>query len=647
MFRRLALACALLCAACADTPPPAPVTAVLAPSIAPALQVLTPPAAVAGFADPERRAKLAATFPALEKYFAEQQSLNQLPSLAVGVIIDGGLAYEKGFGVRDLDGKHPADADTVYRIGSITKTFTGLAMLRLRDQGKLALDDPAARYLPALGAVKYPTADSAPITLRHLLTHTSGLPRVGAFTYAQSDHDVTEPEMLGVLPNTTLVFPPGAGALYSNFGFGLLGAVITRVSGLRYRDYVNQTILAPLDMNASRWAAGDVATDHLAVAYRRGPNGPLAIGYWRLGASEAAGGLYSSVRDLARYVAFQLAAYPARSGDDTGLVRRSSVREAHTPQRLTGLRVDLASPADERDGPIAAYATGIGLGWHFFQTCAYEQVVRHNGGTEGFSSAIAFLPQRGVGLVLLTNLADVDTDPIVEGALDILRGSGALATRVRPASQALQHAADQAANLYANFRQADYAQAFTPSFRAAVSAAQAMEIAARFKAQHGACGRPTLTPIPTDAPNQATFSAACEHGRLEYTLAVGPDGLITEALLESHELPPSPRLSEIAGRIAGLTAEWNESTFTTLLAPTFSRAAMQSLFKTAGAAHGACHVDRPLEGDGQRKATLALTCARGGDLKLALEISADGARVTGFRLSSPHDRKPDERCPTR
>jgi hypothetical protein len=74
---------------------------------------------------------------------------------------------------------------------------------------------------------------------------------------------------------------------------------------------------------------------------------------------------------------------------------------------------------------------------------------------------------------------------------------------------------------------------------------------------------------------------------------------------------------------------------------------MQSLFKTTGAAHGACHVDRPLEGDGQRKVTLTLTCARGGDLKLALEISADGARVTGFRLSSPHDRKPDERCPTR
>ncbi|HVR63821.1 MAG TPA: serine hydrolase domain-containing protein, partial [Polyangia bacterium] len=357
------------CAGAPVRPPPGRAAAAAAgasKSLAvPVVAARAPPPA---FADPERRAKLAARFPALESYFAGQRTAHQLPSLAAGVVIDGELAFAKGFGARDLGGTQPVDADTVYRIGSITKTFTSLAILNLRDQGKLALDDPAVRHLPELAALRYPTADSPPITIRHLLTHASGLPRVGAFNYAQADHDVTEAEMLAALPGTVLMFAPGTRSLYSNFGVSLLGPLITRVAGTPYRDYVTRAILTPLGMTASRWTEADVPADRRATAYRRDGGQLQPVAHWRLGASEAAGGLYSSVRDLARYVAFQLAAYPPRDDPEAGPVRRASVREAHTAAALVGLRVEPAHDGADSPPSLSATASAIGLAWQIHQT---------------------------------------------------------------------------------------------------------------------------------------------------------------------------------------------------------------------------------------------------------------------------------------
>src|SRR5213078_4552886 len=143
-------------------------------------QIFAPGLPAPSSADPDRRAKLAAAFPALDKALEKERMADNVPGVIVGVVIDGELAYAKGFGVVDPATKTVPDADTVYRIGSITKSFTGLALLSLRDDGVLGLDDPLARWIPEAGKLVYPTRDARPITLRQLAQHTSGLPREGA-----------------------------------------------------------------------------------------------------------------------------------------------------------------------------------------------------------------------------------------------------------------------------------------------------------------------------------------------------------------------------------------------------------------------------------------------------------------------------------
>lgn len=591
---------------------------------------------VATFAEPDRKAKLAAAFPALDGELAAQLAALKLPGFVLGVVIDDELAYARGFGVADLQTRTPATPDTVYRIGSITKTFTSLAVVKLRDAGKLALDDPAARFVPELAAIRYPTRDSPPFTLRHILTHTSGLPPVAGFSFTQSDHDVTRAEMLSDLDRMTLAAAPGTREVYSNFGLALLGLVIERASGLAYRDYVSREIFLPLGMRESYWSEKDVPKERLATAYAPSPSGPQRVPHWRLGASEAAGGIYTSLRDLARYAAFQLAAYPARSEPESGPVRRSTVREAHAVQHHSGLaiapRADAAGQAE-----VGATASGIGLAWWSEQTCDLEQRVWHSGGTEGFTAAIHLLPQRGVALLLLVNSFQAPHRALVDRALAVLRGSGGLPLRTLPVTSALAQAMARVAQLYTSYSDKDYTELFSQSLRAAVPSAQVVELTRRLTRLHGACKDPV--PLEVLGASSARFKLPCARGYLEYDITVDAAARLLAASVQSRELPPSVPVARAAARIASLIQTWDEPTYAALLLPTFPRAAMQSLFRTLAQQHGSCVVGKPVDGDGESRASLALTCERGGNLLLDLTLDDTLTRARAMTLE-PLSRSP-------
>ena len=128
------------------------------------------------FTDPERRAKLATAFADVDRVLTDFVAANHVPGAAWGLVIDGELAHVGSAGVRDVESKAPVDENTVFRIASMTKSFTAMSILKLRDEGKLSLDDPADRYVPELKALKYPTTDSPLITIRHLLSHSEGFP---------------------------------------------------------------------------------------------------------------------------------------------------------------------------------------------------------------------------------------------------------------------------------------------------------------------------------------------------------------------------------------------------------------------------------------------------------------------------------------
>ena len=175
---------------------------------------------------------------------------NHVPGAAWGVIVDGKLAHTGTAGFRDLDSKSPVAADSVFRIASMTKSFTAMSILKLRDEGKLSLDDPAERYVPELKGLAYPTSDSPRITVRHLLSHAEGFPEDNPWgdRHLADSEDELSAMLRGGIPFSNA---PGIAYEYSNYGFAILGRIVSNVSGAKYPDYVSANILKPLGMTST------------------------------------------------------------------------------------------------------------------------------------------------------------------------------------------------------------------------------------------------------------------------------------------------------------------------------------------------------------------------------------------------------------
>src|SRR5690606_14026664 len=180
--------------------------------------------------------------------------------------------------------------------GSITKPFTAMAVLKLRDAGKLELDAEAARYLPELSKVKSPSADAARISVRHLLTHTSRLPRQAVTADDTNGNGTSELALLDGRPGIELEFEPGSRYQYSNLGFTLLGMVVACVSGVSFRRYMCEQLFAPLGLNSAEWDAKAVPAEHLPEPHKPDEQGVyrVATPHEPFGAREPSGGLYLS-----------------------------------------------------------------------------------------------------------------------------------------------------------------------------------------------------------------------------------------------------------------------------------------------------------------------------------------------------------------
>jgi len=261
--------------------------------------VLALPASAQG---PDRAAAFAPAFPDVDRAFTDYAREAHVPGMAWGVIVDGRLVHAGTFGVQDTGTQAPVTADTVFRIASMTKSFTAAAILSLRDAGTLALDDPAEHYVPELKDLVYPTSDSPRITIRHLLTHAAGFPEDnpwGDQQLALSD------EQMAALMRQGIPFsnPPGLAYEYSNFGFAILGRIVARASGMPYRDYVRARLLEPLGLSSTTLDAPAVPAARLARGYRwedqRWKEEPPLPD----GAFGAMGGMLTSLRDLSGYVA--------------------------------------------------------------------------------------------------------------------------------------------------------------------------------------------------------------------------------------------------------------------------------------------------------------------------------------------------------
>jgi CubicO group peptidase (beta-lactamase class C family) len=372
------------------------------------------------FTAPDRPQRIAAVAAELDSLLAaEPLAPTASPgaretSLVFALVVDDAVVLRRARGLADVEAGVPATPETLYRIASVTKTFTTDAVLALRDRGELRLDDPIALHLPELVDARYPHADAAPVTIAELLTHAAGLPRSGPWASREPSYRSTEAEVLTAAHELTA--DPGIRARYSNLGFSVLGVAIARVAREPYRAFVARELLVPLGMTSTTFepspganvAAGYVeAAGHLARA-------PAIAN----GAAEGAGGLWSSADDLAKWIRFQLDAWPPRDDADRGPLRRASRRESH----VAHLEMDVeATPGRQ--------SRAMGLGWEVERRSPYAHLVEHGGELGGYRTRVVFAPDRGFGFVLLANATSTPMDAIVDRVLAV---TSALAPRVDP-----------------------------------------------------------------------------------------------------------------------------------------------------------------------------------------------------------------------
>lgn len=262
------------------------------------------------------------TIPAIDRIMVDYQQAAPQPGIVYGIVKDGRLVHVRGLGVQDVEARRPVTPDSLFRIASMSKAFTALAILKLRDEGKLALDDPAERHAPELRNWRYPTSDSPKITVRNLLTHTTGF--VEDNPWGDRQQPLPEAEFSALL-NAGVPWSraPGLAYEYSNLGYATLGRIIRNVSRQSYQAYIGRSIFAPLGMTSTTFDIFKSPAERRAIGYRWQDGEWVREPDMADGTFGAMGGVETSANDYAKWVAFLLSAWPARDDPDTGPVRRA------------------------------------------------------------------------------------------------------------------------------------------------------------------------------------------------------------------------------------------------------------------------------------------------------------------------------------
>lgn len=314
---------------------------------------------------------------AVEQVFHKQATAAGIVGSSIVVVREGRIAASATDGYQDLEAKRPVDAETIFHWASVTKTFTGIAIMQLRDRGLLSLDDPVVKYVPEFRRVHDPFGDISQVTIRHLMMHSSGL-RAPTWPWGgdQPWHPF-EPtqweQLVAMLPYTQLNFPPGTKYSYSNPGVVFLGRIIEALSGDDYEIYITKNILMPLEMHASFF---DRAPYHLVAhrshSYRRADAGLTEAPFdFDTGITVSNGGLNAPLGDMAKYLAFLVS--PAAAAPDR-VLRRSSLAEMWQPQ----IR---AADGEGATGPDAE--SGLSF---FVERHGGVELVGHSGDQNGFLS---------------------------------------------------------------------------------------------------------------------------------------------------------------------------------------------------------------------------------------------------------------------
>lgn len=374
--------------------------AILAPSQIPA-QAIVPPAG-----------RYAAAAQTLEAFITKQLREHGIPAASIALVDDQQIVWAKGFGYAKLQDSIPATAETVHRVGSVSKLFTDIGIMQLVERGQLNLDAPITTYLPefrpdrARSGANWPEAGAAawsrPITLRHLMSHRAGLlrePPVGNY------FETSEPSLAATVRSMSgreLIYPPGHKLKYSNAAIAVVGYVLERTQKEPFTKYLARAVLEPMGLGSSAFEPLPALRARLADAIMWGVDGrEFPAPTFQLGMAPA-GSMYSSVLDLGHFMSMLFNGGRAANGRQ--ILRRETLEQMWQPQ--------FAAP-DAR--------TGGGLGF-FVDELQGTRVVRHGGAIYGFATELAALPDRklGVAVALTRDVANNVSERIANQALSLM-----------------------------------------------------------------------------------------------------------------------------------------------------------------------------------------------------------------------------------
>lgn len=333
-------------------------------------------------------------FSKLEDFILEKMRQTKMPALSIALIQDGQIVYKRGFGFRVLETYAPADENTVYGVGSITKSFTALAIVKLAEERKIDLEKPVEEYLP----IKL-RPFGEPVRVKHLLYHASGIPSLGyaeafidgAFGLGDGWLPVKDPQdvLLFAKDAESWAFTkPNERFFYSNSGYVMLGKIVSTVTGMSYEEYVKRHILEPLGMTRSYFSRDEVEKDpNVAAGYVLDPQGHHVRKPFPYGISSD-GGLLSNVMDLSRYLIFY-----TNGGEFEGK-RIVSKRSIET--MVTGhIPAPWESFGDET----------YGYGWIVHPNFLGERLIEHSGSVLIYTGFVGYVPERKIAVAVLSNCA--------------------------------------------------------------------------------------------------------------------------------------------------------------------------------------------------------------------------------------------------
>jgi len=333
-------------------------------------------------------------------YLEEQWRSSGAPAVSVAVAYKGQIVFSRGVGFADLDNMVPATPSTVYNIGSVSKVITAVAIMKLFEQGKIGLDDPVRKYVPA-----FPDK-GAPVTIRHILTHTSGIRHYRPTDFPGGlDNENVKPfasfdDAIKVFKDDALLFKPGEYYFYSSYAVNLLQGVIENVTGMSFEDYLRKYVWVPAAMLSTTLDRPERIVPHRARSYRQEKGQAVNSPYGDLTYKFAGGGMLSTVEDLARFgVAL----------NHGGLLQPKTVAMMYEPQMKKVMRY-------QEGGPPTEETFEQGLMWRMRKDSAGRTFVHHCGTVKGFNACLVNYAGEDLVVAIADNMEALGFRPALEFA---------------------------------------------------------------------------------------------------------------------------------------------------------------------------------------------------------------------------------------